>query len=148
MILFYKWNDEESKKIKDEYRTLAEKMYGVLKVGAVDCQDDEELCEEFAVYSVPTIMVFQESYSDDGERYTGNIEWRSIANFATKKMQSFVSIVTGENYKQFFEREPTKYKILLFTERKTTAPIFKALSKQYKDKLLFGEVRKSEIDLI
>ena len=148
MILFYKWNDEESKKIKDEYRALAEKMYGVLKVGAVDCQDDEELCEEFAVYSVPTIMVFQESYSDDGERYTGNVEWRSIANFATKKMQSFVSIVTGENYKSFFEREPTKFKILLFTERKTTAPIFKALSKQYKDKLLFGEVRKSETDLI
>jgi hypothetical protein len=37
VILFYKWNDEESKKMKDEYRTLAEKMYGVLKVGAVDC---------------------------------------------------------------------------------------------------------------
>ena len=97
VILYYKWNDQESKNLKDEYRLLAEKMYGVLKVGAVDCQDDEELCEEFAVYSVPTIMVFQESYSDDGERCTGNIEWRSIANFATKKMQSFVSIVTGEN---------------------------------------------------
>jgi hypothetical protein len=38
--------------------------------------------------------------------------------------------------------------VLLFTERKTTAPIFKALSKQFKDKLLFGEVRKSEADLI
>jgi thioredoxin-like negative regulator of GroEL len=33
-------------------------MWGVLKVGAVDCQEDEELCEEFAVYQVPTIMVF------------------------------------------------------------------------------------------
>jgi thioredoxin-like negative regulator of GroEL len=73
-------------------------MYGVLKVGAVDCQEDEELCEEFAVYNHPTIMVFQESYSDDGERYTGKNEWKSIANFATQKMQSFVSIVTGENY--------------------------------------------------
>lgn len=98
VILFYKWSDQESKNLKDEYRTLAEKMYGVLKVGAVDCQEDEELCEEFAVYNHPTIMVFQESYSDDGERYTGKNEWKSIANFATQKMQSFVSIVTGENY--------------------------------------------------
>ena len=32
----------------------------------------------------------------------------------------------------------------MFTERKSTAPLFKALSKQYKDKLLFGEVRSSE----
>ena len=118
-------------------------MYGVLKVGAVDCQEDEELCEEFAVYSVPTIMIFQENYGDDGERYTGKTEWKFIANFATKKMQSFVSVVTSENYQSFIDRDPTKYHVLLFTERKTTAPIFKALSKQFKDKLLFGEVRKS-----
>lgn len=48
-----------------------------------------------------------------------------------------------DNYQQFVEREGGKYKVLLFTERKTTAPIFKALSKQFKEKLLFGEVRKS-----
>jgi Thioredoxin len=104
-------------------------MYGVIKVGAIDCQEDEELCEEFAVYDVPTIKVFQEAYSDEGERYTGNNEWRSIANFATQKMQSFVSLVNKDNYQSFVERDPTKYKVLLFTERKSTAPIFKALSK-------------------
>ena len=64
-------------------------------------------------------------------------------------MQSFVSLVNKDNYQQFIENQPTKYKVLLFTERKTTAPIFKALSKQFKDKLLFGEVRKnSESELI
>lgn len=44
-------------------------------------------------------------------------------------MQSFVSIVTNENYDDFIKREPTKYKVLIFTERRTTAPLFKALSK-------------------
>lgn len=63
-------------------------------------------------------------------------------------MQSFVSLVTAENYDQFIAREPTKYKVLLFTERKTTPPIYKALSKQYKDKLLFGEVRKTDQKMI
>lgn len=33
-------------------------MYGILKVGAVECDDDEELCEEFSVYDVPTVMVY------------------------------------------------------------------------------------------
>jgi len=116
-------------------------MYGIIKVGAIDCNEDEELCEEFATYSVPTMMVFTENYSDDGEKYTGKMDWSSISKFATQKMQSFVSIVTNENYDDFMKREPSKHKVLLFTERKTTAPLFKALSKQYKDKLLFGEVR-------
>ncbi len=72
------------------------------------------------------------------------MDWKAISSFATQKMQSFVSVVTSSNYEQFIQRDPTKYHVLLFTERKTTAPLFKALSKIYKDKLLFGEVRKSE----
>jgi len=36
---------------------------------------------------------------------------------------------------------------LIFTDRKTTAPLFKSLSKTYKDKLTFGEVKKSETEL-
>ena len=123
-------------------------MYGIIKVGAVECEDDEEVCEEFAVYTHPSIIVFQESYNDEGEKYEGKMEWKSIANFATSKMQSFVSIVTSETYPTFIQNQPSKYKVLLFTERKSTAPIFKALSKQFKDKLIFGEVRKSEADLI
>ena len=63
-------------------------------------------------------------------------------------MQSFVSIVTTDNYDQFVQRDPFKYKVLLFTERKSTPPIYKALSKQYKDKLLMGEVRKSDAKLV
>ncbi len=147
-ILFYKPGDEASKQLKDEYRTLAEKMYGMVKVGAVDCSEDEELCEEFSVYSVPTLMLYSESYSDDGEKYTGAMEWKSISGKATRMMQSFVSIVTSDNYEQFVSRDPSKYKVLLFTERKSTPPIYKALSKQYKDKLLLGEVRKSDTALI
>ena len=106
------------------------------------------MCEEFAVYSVPTVMVYQESYSEQGEKYTGKMDWKHISAFATRKMQSFVSHVTLENYEQFLARDASKYKVLLFTQRKTTAPIFKALSKKYKDKLLFGEVRDSERKII
>jgi hypothetical protein len=31
-------------------------------------------------------MIFSESYSDQGERYTGAMEWNPIANAAQKKM--------------------------------------------------------------
>jgi len=55
-------------------------MYGIIKVGAVDCNEDEELCEEFGVYSVPTITIFTENYSDDGEHYKGKMDWKSISN--------------------------------------------------------------------
>lgn len=78
-MLFYKSNDPECQKLKDEYRTLAEKMYGIIKVGGIDCNEDEELCEEFAVYSVPHMLIFTENYADDGEVYRGKMDYKSIS---------------------------------------------------------------------
>lgn len=57
-------------------------------------------------------------------------------------MQSFVRTVTEENYENWIQESPDKNKVLLFTDRKSTAPLFKSLSKTYKEKLMFGEVKK------
>lgn len=119
-------------------------MYGIIGVGAVDCKEDEELCEEFSVYdsgSGNQIKVFTENTNDDGTQYKGKMEWKNIAGFASKKMQSFVNVVTQENYDGFVQGSTTKNKILLFTDKKVTPPLYKSLSKTYKEKLIFGEVR-------
>jgi len=142
IIYFFNPKLEECKKFKEEYVAISEKLYGVIKVGAIDCLQEEELCEEFSVYQVPQILIFSENFRDDGEKYTGDMKAAQIMNAAAKKMQSFVNVVTSDNFESFVERDrATKHKILLFTEKKTTPTIFKALSKKYLDKLNFGEVR-------
>jgi protein disulfide-isomerase A6 len=62
-----------------------------------------------------------------------------LANFAVKYMESFVEYVTFENYQDFIKKD--LYKVLLFTDKKSTPPLYKALSKEFKGKLIFGEVR-------
>jgi protein disulfide-isomerase A6 len=54
-------------------------------------------------------------------------------------MESFVEYVTFENYQDFIKKD--LYKVLLFTDKKSTPPLYKALSKEFKGKLIFGEVR-------
>lgn len=125
---------------------MAEKMFGIIKVGAIDCKEDEELCEEFAVYdaaSEPVVKIFTEDANDDGSEFKGKKTWKTISTAAASKMQNFVRFVNEENYNEFAEADPSKNKILYFTERKNTAPLIKSLSKTYKDKLTFGEVKKS-----
>ena len=130
--------------MKDEYKALSEKMFGIISVGAIDCHEEEELCEEFGVYDTPTIKIFTEKAEDDGEVFRGKKEWKAISNAAAVKMQSFVRVVNNDNYAQFVDEMPDKMKVLLFTDRKNTAPLFKSLSKTYKDKLVFGEVKKDK----
>ena len=43
-------------------------MFGIIKVGAINCHIEEELCEEFSVFDVEnaSVLIFTESVSDDG----------------------------------------------------------------------------------
>ena len=86
VILFYKHLNQESQDLKDEYITLAEKMFGILKVGAINCHTEEELCEEFSMFDTPSILIFTESGGDDGMKFTGKKQWKSISSAASAKM--------------------------------------------------------------
>jgi len=93
--------------------------------------------------------VFTEGANDDGERYRGQFSWNPMANFAAKKMQSFVSFVSEQNFEAFGQRDRlTKHKIILFTDKKTTPSIYKAMSKKFLDKLVFGQVKSDETVLV
>ena len=51
--MFYDVSKQDSRDLKDEYNELASKMFGIIKVGAIDCHEEEELCEEFQVFDTP-----------------------------------------------------------------------------------------------
>jgi len=139
----------ECKDFKEAYVQISEKLYGMIKVGAIDCLKEEELCEEFSAFDVPQILIFTENTSDDGERYRGEMKADKIINAAAKKMQSFVSSVNEANYNTFVDRDRmTKNKIILFTDKKATPTIYKALSKKHIDRLNFGEVKQAEASLL
>lgn len=138
IIYFHNPKEEDCKKFKDEYELISSKLYGMIKVAAIDCLHEEELCEEFSVYGDNRVLIFSEK-DDDGDKFEGEMNANAIMNAAVKYMQNFVSVVTTENYDKFVERDrETKHKILLFTEKKSTPTIFKALSKKYLTRLTFG----------
>lgn len=77
---------EKTKKFAEVYKQLAEKLYGIIKVGAIDCLSEEELCEEFGVYEHDQILIFNENYSDEGTKYKGDMTVEKISNAAVKDM--------------------------------------------------------------
>jgi hypothetical protein len=148
MVKFYKLSDKKSRDLKDEWTNLANKLYGIVKIAAVNCDDEEELCEEYDVKAIPTILYFPENTAQKHEVYKGEKNYAKVSDFAVSKMQSFVRFVNNNNFNEFLESEPESCKILLFTEKKTTPPLLKALSKEFKGKVLFGEVRASDSELV
>lgn len=59
-------------------------------------------------------------------------------------MQNFVSVVTLNNYESFIERSPDKHKVIFFSDTKSTPALIKAVSKRFLDKVVIGEIKKSD----
>ena len=150
IIFFYKQDQKESQEIKDKWKELAEKYFGIFKVAAVNCQAEQELCEdEFAIFETPKVLAYTSALNHDGNQFNGDMKNpQLLANFAVSLMESYVLLLNNENFQEFLDSEPEKHKVLLFTAKKTTPPLFKALSKDLKGKLLFGEVRQNNEELI
>ncbi len=145
-VLFFKSNDKEFKIYSDLIKTFAEKTYGIFTSGAVNCKSDEEICEEFSVRDTPKILYFP----DDGKEeitYDGELTWESMFKYGTSRMQNFVRVINKDNYNDFISNNPSQYHVILFTSKKKTPPLFKALSKHFLGKLSFGEIREGEKEL-
>jgi curved DNA-binding protein CbpA len=145
-VLFYKPNNSDLEKNIELLKNLAEKTYGIFKIGAISCKRDEEICEEFNINKTPLILYFPEGTGSE-EVYTGKKTFEDIFKFGSSRMQSFVRVINSNNYGDFINENNHMHKVILFTQRKTTPPLFKALSKHFKDKLNFGEIRQSEKEL-
>jgi hypothetical protein len=135
--------------MKDLWRDLAEKLYGIVVVAAVNCVNEEVLCQdEFSVYDSPKIKCFPANSKVEGIDYQGEHNYNAISAFAVGQMENFVRVVNKENVDDFFKGNEDKLRLLLFTARKGTPPLYKALSKDFKGKLIFGVVRQSEESLV
>lgn len=146
-VLFFKSDNRNFKELQEMWKTLAEKVYGIFTIAAVNCKSDEEICDEFSVRETPIIVYFPETGQDE-EVYRGLKKWEDIFKFGSQKMQNFVRVVNSDNYGDFVTAQSNIHKVILFTERKNTSPLMKALSKFYRDKLSFGEIRRSQNELV
>ena len=146
-VLFYKPQDPKSRQVKEEFKLLSEKMHGIFKFGGVNCEAEEEICEENVVFEYPKLLLFTENSNIEPIIYPWKFKYNQIIQFADQKMQDFCDIVTDTNSEAYLWRAPDRLKVLLFSNRKSNPPLFKALSSKYSKSFSFGFVRQSEIGL-
>ena len=144
-VLFYKTGE---KNLVDVFKSLANKSLGLFKVAAVNCEDDEEICEEFNISKIPIILYFPDNSNDSEEAYKGQKNMEDIFAFGTKNMQNFVKKLDKDNSYKILNFKSPLYKIILFTTKNETPPLFKVLSKSFREKLIFLEIQDKEKELV
>ncbi|CAG8444803.1 380_t:CDS:2 [Diversispora eburnea] len=151
-----------------EYKKAAENLKGLVKVGAVDCNDqmNKNVCNAYQIKGFPTIKLFPSKLSPVSQEpgkvyksakdYNGPRTAKGIVDFAIPEIPSFVQLIS-EKYttdktltiEEFLNKKnKTISKAILFTSKDKTTPLYKALSIDFKKRLSLGEVRKREKNII
>ncbi|KAJ3417073.1 protein disulfide isomerase (PDI) protein [Chytridiales sp. JEL 0842] len=146
MVEFYAPWCGHCKNLAPEYKKAAEKLKGLAKVVAVDCDVHKELCGQFGIQGFPTIKFFgRDKVPQD---YQGPRTAKGIVDYVIPKLPSFVQAIgTGSKAKkldEFLSSEPELSKVVLISKKSTTPPLYKGLSSEYKGRLVLGEAKSTD----
>jgi protein disulfide-isomerase A6 len=136
------------KNLAPEWKKAAAKLKGMINVVAIDCDaaSGKGLAARYGIKGFPTIKFFSpdsktpEDYN--GQRSAGAIVSYALGKLTTKNIKKVIS----KNVEEFLSNSLPKG--LLFTSKTTTTPLYKALSYEFKDRILLGEVQEKETELV
>lgn len=147
-IWFYK-DTAEDKKFLDVYNAVAGELKGMAKITAMSCIDWPVFCEKNNVKTTPSVMIYPIN-PIPAYLWEGKMEQKSIAGRIAKSIPDNSVAITKESADAILTTEPTKPKVLLFSNKKSPPTIFKALSSEtvFLRTIKFGFVQEEESDLV
>ncbi|KAI8373215.1 uncharacterized protein BYT42DRAFT_62213 [Radiomyces spectabilis] len=156
-------------RLAPEWKKAANNLKGLATVAAVNCDDEKNrpLCGEYGIQGFPTIKIFRtDRNKKSGARtrkptdYQGPRDAKAIVDHLLSIQPSNVRFIKQDASKVKSQRSihiddflanqnETLPKALLFTDKSTTTPLYKALSVEFgDDRMLFGEIKKTEKSIL
>jgi len=146
------------KALAPEWEKAATNLKNLVKVGAVDCDVEKELCGLYEIRGFPTIKVFPAKRVDNPhqkgapykkpEDYQGARQAASIVNYALSLQPSFVTSVSSKNEEDFLTKNKGLSKVILFTNKDKTTSLYKGLSSEFYGRLALAEVKHTDSGLV
>ncbi len=147
IVHFYSADDSHSAAIKDEYEAFTKDNMGMYNLGAINCDDNYDICEKEGITDFPVFRIYPEYPLQTQDSKDDNFSMKRLKKRASKFLQDKVIEITSVNHDTFIKDNPGKPKVLLFTDKAGTPTIYKALSYNFQKTLFFGIVRSSESSL-
>jgi len=136
------------KNLAPEYKKLATNLKGMINVVAVDADapSGRALAQQFGIKGFPTLKFFNGD-THAPEDYTGARSAAAMANFVLGKLQTkHIQKVTQKTFDSFLKNKLPK--VVLFTAKTETTNLYKALSYEFRGRMLLGEVHKDQKEVV
>merc|ERR1712048_711559 len=147
-LWFYK-DTAADKKFLEAYNDVAKEMKGMAKVCAISCDDWPVFCEKNKITETPALMMYPTN-PQPAYLWEGKMETKAISGRISKMIPDFSTILKKEDADAWLTTDPTKPKILLFSNKKSPPTIFKALSSEtvFRRTVKFAFVSEDNEELV
>jgi len=147
-LWFFKSDDKADVAFLDEYQKVAADLKGMAKVCAISCTDWPIFCEKQGIKETPAVMIYPTNPMP-AFKYEGKMDAKALAGKVSRFMPDMSIRLTMENVDAFMTTEPSKPKVMLFSNKPKVPLIWKALSSEtvFKRTVKFGFITESDTEL-
>ncbi|XP_074649044.1 dnaJ homolog subfamily C member 10-like isoform X2 [Tubulanus polymorphus] len=92
------------------WRELAKELEGVVRIGAVNCEDDWRICQTNGIHGYPSLMLYPK-----GEKYKGKRDKDALLEFVLRNINAQVTEFWAGNFGKNMNEEDKKDKPWLIT---------------------------------
>merc|ERR1719159_2147204 len=147
-LWFFNDDSKADETFLDAYDKVAADLKGMVKVCAVSCSDFPVFCEKQGVKETPAVMIYPTN-PVPAFKYEGKLETKAISAKLARFIPDFTVRIAKDNVDTFVTTDPTKPKVILFSNKKTVPTMWKALSSEtvFKRTVKFGFASEEDKEL-
>mmetsp|Transcript_408 Transcript_408/g.763 ORF Transcript_408/g.763 Transcript_408/m.763 type:complete len:715 (+) Transcript_408:45-2189(+) len=148
VVQFYSPKSKACKEMQEEYVKVAEGLRALAVVGGINCLENRDFCKSHGVKTMPHHIIFAPDKKGVvvGTNYTAAKTAKKIITTVKDKFPKMVKQYTKKKGadKKFNKANKKLPKVLYFSNKKGDSALLNAMAFQFKGRLAFAIVQKSE----
>ncbi|SNX87429.1 related to MPD1 - Disulfide isomerase related protein [Melanopsichium pennsylvanicum] len=126
-----------------DYLKVASQLDGVVKLASIDCDNDKNkpLCSKYGIQGFPTLKLFPATKKRLPRDYQGPRSAKDIAAFMVDALPMGAKKLKAEELESYAAGEQTTPKVILFSKKPTSSPLYKSLALDFRKSLSFAFLR-------
>lgn len=146
VVYYYKPDESDSSRYFEAFNSVAADLRGMFKFAGVNCADQAKLCKDEGITSsseFPVVMVYplrplpaEPLPREDLEKLN---EDKGLRKTLYRLLSSeHVTTLSEDKLDNFVDSEDHLPRVILFSSKKSTPPLYKALSTEFSKEMHFG----------
>ena len=130
-------------KLVPDYSKVAAQLDGVVKLASIDCDDDKNkpVCGKYGIQGFPTLKLFPPTKKRLPKDYQGPRSAKDIAAYMVDSLPMGAKKLKAEELQEYAVQDATTPKVILFSKKPTSSPLYKSLALDFRKSLSFAFLR-------